>query len=62
MIKSCSYCINFLYENINWLGKEIKQDKYHDYNYILIDTPGQIEILTRSPEFKKICEFTNYFQ
>jgi GTPase SAR1 family protein len=51
------YCINFLNENISWLEKQINQEKYSDYFYYLIDTPGQIEIFTVSPEFKNICDY-----
>ena len=51
------YCINFLNENISWLDKQINQEKFKDYFYYLIDTPGQIEIFTISPEFKNICEY-----
>jgi len=51
------YCINFLNENISWLDKQINQEKFKDYYYYLIDTPGQIEIFTISPEFKNICEY-----
>ena len=51
------YCINFLNENILWLDKQINQEKFKDYYYYLIDTPGQIEIFTISPEFKNICEY-----
>ena len=51
------YCINFLNENISWLEKQINQEKYEDYFYYLIDTPGQIEIFTVSPEFKNICDY-----
>ena len=51
------YCINFLNDNISWLEEQINQDKYKDYFYYLIDTPGQIEIFTISPEFKNICDY-----
>ena len=51
------YCINFLNDNISWLEQQINQDKYKDYFYYLIDTPGQIEIFTISPEFKNICDY-----
>ena len=51
------FCINFLNENISWLDKQINQEKFKDYFYYLIDTPGQIEIFTISPEFKNICEY-----
>ena len=51
------YCINFLNDNINWLEKQINQEKFSDYFYYLIDTPGQIEIFTVSPEFKNICDY-----
>ena len=51
------YCINFLNDNISWLEKQINQEKYCDYFYYLIDTPGQIEIFTVSPEFKNICDY-----
>lgn len=51
------YCINFLHENISWLENQINQKKFENFNYILIDTPGQIEIFTISPEFKEICEY-----
>ena len=51
------YCINFLNENIKWLDEQINQEKYKDYFYYLIDTPGQIEIFTISPEFKNICDY-----
>lgn len=51
------YCINFLNENISWLEEQINQPKYSDYFYYLIDTPGQIEIFTVSPEFKNICDY-----
>jgi len=51
------YCINFLNDNISWLEEQINQEKYSDYFYYLIDTPGQIEIFTVSPEFKNICDF-----
>ena len=46
-----------LNENILWLDKQINQEKFKDYYYYLIDTPGQIEIFTISPEFKNICEY-----
>ena len=51
------YCINFLNDNISWLEEQINQEKYSDYFYYLIDTPGQIEIFTVSPEFKNICDY-----
>ena len=51
------YCINFLNDNISWLEEQINQEKYKDYFYYLIDTPGQIEIFTISPEFKNICDY-----
>ena len=51
------YCINFLNENIKWLEEQINQEKFSDYFYYLIDTPGQIEIFTVSPEFKNICDY-----
>ena len=51
------YCINFLNDNISWLEQQINQEKYSDYFYYLIDTPGQIEIFTVSPEFKNICDY-----
>ena len=51
------YCINFLNDNISWLEQQINQEKYLDYFYYLIDTPGQIEIFTVSPEFKNICDY-----
>ena len=51
------YCINFLNENISWLDEQINQEKYTEYFYYLIDTPGQIEIFTISPEFKNICDY-----
>ena len=51
------YCINFLNENITWLEEQINQEKFSDYFYYLIDTPGQIEIFTVSPEFKNICDY-----
>ena len=51
------YCINFLNDNITWLEEQINQEKYKDYFYYLIDTPGQIEIFTVSPEFKNICDY-----
>ena len=51
------YCVNFLNENISWLEKQINQEKYCNYFYYLIDTPGQIEIFTVSPEFKNICDY-----
>jgi GTPase SAR1 family protein len=51
------YCINFLNDNISWLEEQINQEKYKDYFYYLIDTPGQIEIFTVSPEFKNICDY-----
>ena len=51
------YCINFLNDNISWLEEQINQEKYKDYYYYLIDTPGQIEIFTISPEFKNICDY-----
>ena len=51
------YCINFLNENISWIDEQINQEKYTEYFYYLIDTPGQIEIFTISPEFKNICDY-----
>ena len=51
------YCINFLNDNISWLEEQINQEKYSNYFYYLIDTPGQIEIFTISPEFKNICDY-----
>jgi GTPase SAR1 family protein len=51
------YCINFLNDNISWLDEQINQEKYKDCFYYLIDTPGQIEIFTVSPEFKNICDY-----
>ena len=51
------YCINFLNDNISWLEEQINQEKYSNYFYYLIDTPGQIEIFTVSPEFKNICDY-----
>ena len=51
------YCINFLNDNLAWFEKQINQEKYKDYFYYLIDTPGQIEIFTISPEFKNICDY-----
>ena len=51
------YCINFLNENITWLDEQINQEKFSDYFYYLIDTPGQIEIFTVSPEFNNICDY-----
>ena len=51
------YCINFLNDNIKWLEEQINQEKFSDYFYYLIDTPGQIEIFTVSPEFKNICDY-----
>jgi GTPase SAR1 family protein len=51
------YCINFLNDNISWLDEQINQEKYKDYFHYLIDTPGQIEIFTVSPEFKNICDY-----
>ena len=51
------YCINFLNDNISWLDEQINQEKHKDYFYYLIDTPGQIEIFTVSPEFKNICDY-----
>jgi GTPase SAR1 family protein len=51
------YCINFLNDNISWLEEQMNQEKYSNYFYYLIDTPGQIEIFTVSPEFKNICDY-----
>ena len=48
------YCFNFLEKNISWLSNQL--DNFKDVNYVLIDTPGQIEIFTLSPAFKNICK------
>lgn len=45
------YCFNFLSENFDWLKSRINNS---NKNYILIDTPGQIEIFTSCPSFKTI--------
>ena len=48
------YCFDFLEKNLDWLKNKIYS--YKDINYLLIDTPGQIEIFTLSASFKKICK------
>lgn len=48
------YCFNFLEKNIQWLYDKI--ESFKGVNYILIDTPGQIEIFTLSSSFKNICK------
>ena len=40
------YCFDFLEKNLDWLKNKIYS--YKDINYLLIDTPGQIEIFTLS--------------
>ena len=48
------YCFDFLEKNLDWLKNKIYS--YKDINYLLIDTPGQIEIFTLSASFKTICK------
>jgi GTPase SAR1 family protein len=51
------YCFDFLEKNLNWLGDKIIDFSRQGKKYLIIDTPGQIEIFTQAPSFKKIIKF-----
>lgn len=53
------YCFDFLEKNLSWLKQKILEYASKGKKYLIIDTPGQIEIFTQAPSFKKIIKYLN---
>jgi len=51
------YCFNFLENNLEWLKNKINESAKKGKKYLIIDTPGQIEIFTLSNSFKNIVKY-----
>ncbi|CAG9480542.1 XPA binding protein 1, putative [Plasmodium vivax] len=47
------YCMEYLLINFDWLEEKLKEHKDH---YLLIDTPGQVELYTHNDALRKIVE------
>ena len=48
------FCLEFLLENLEWLERQLDTDVEDDY--ILFDCPGQIELYTHLPVFRRILD------
>lgn len=47
------FCMEFLADNPEWLGEQL--DGYSDDDYLLLDCPGQIELYSHIPVFKRVA-------
>jgi len=50
------YCMEYLMENLDWLGDQMDAAGGSDDEYFLIDCPGQIELFTHIPVVKQVCK------
>lgn len=48
------YSMEYLVENLDWFSDEL--DAFAEDDYLLLDCPGQIELYTHVPVFKRIAE------
>ena len=48
------YAMEYLVENMEWLGDEL--DAFAEDDYLLLDCPGQIELYTHVPVFARVAE------
>jgi len=48
------YCMEYLLENMDWLEEELS--KFDDDEYLILDCPGQIELYTHAPIFKRVID------
>ncbi|ANQ07491.1 ATP binding protein [Plasmodium coatneyi] len=47
------YCMEYLLTNFDWLEEKLNEHKDH---YLLIDTPGQVELYTHNDALRKIVQ------
>ena len=48
------YAMEYLVDNMEWLEEQL--DGYAEDDYVLFDAPGQIELYTHVPVFKRVAE------
>ena len=48
------YCMEYLVDNLDWL--EARLDEFGDDEYLLLDVPGQLELYTHVPVFKRVAD------
>ena len=48
------YAMEYLVDNMEWLEEQL--DCYAEDDYVLFDAPGQIELYTHVPVFKRVAE------
>ena len=55
---SLIYCIDFMYENREWVSQKFAKERNIFY---IIDLPGQAEVYTVSPKFKMLIKYLEDF-
>jgi GPN-loop GTPase len=57
---STIYCMEYLEKNFDWLRDEIleweKENEEEDYTYIIVDCPGQVELVTHHESLERIIK------
>jgi len=48
------FCMEYLVDNIDWLEDQL--DELAEDDYLLLDCPGQIELYTHVPVFKRVAD------
>eukprot|EP00924_Labyrinthula_sp_SR-Ha-C_P005532 snap_masked-scaffold_68-processed-gene-0.79-mRNA-1 protein AED:0.01 eAED:0.01 QI:0/-1/0/1/-1/1/1/0/284 len=50
------YCMETLLENINWLKGEFENIVSSDDEYVIVDCPGQVELVTHLPVMRQLLQ------
>ena len=51
---SLVFCMEYLVDNLEWLVESLQQACPSDHEYVIFDCPGQIELFTHIPVFRRV--------